>query len=72
MSEQASDIAKLSQAWVNWNDDNRGMRFGQYMMSTYYPESRCPSVFYEQNARVAYNAIFEHIVMGNDVPDWVD
>ena len=72
MSSQVSDIAKLSQAWVNFHNDNCGMRFGQYMMSTYYPESRCPSVFYEQNDKVAYNAIFEHIIMGNDVPDWVD
>jgi hypothetical protein len=72
MSEQSSNIAKLSQAWINFHNDNSEMRFGQYMMSTYYPESRCPSIFYEQNDRVAYNLIFEHIIMGNDVPDWVD
>lgn len=69
---QVSDIALLSQAWINWNDSNKRERFGQYVMNTYYTHAHCPSVYYEQNADSAYRMIFEHIVMGNDVADWED
>ena len=69
---QVGDIAKFAQAWVTWNDNNSNSRFGQYVMNTYFPSSRCPSVYYEQNAKEAYKKIFAHIVMGEDLSDWID
>jgi hypothetical protein len=69
---QAADIAKFAQAWVDWNAEHQNLRFGQYVMNTYFPHARCPSVFYEPNAKQAYNLIFDHFIMGEDLSDWVD
>lgn len=69
---QASDIAKISQAWLDWNTDKRNLRFGQYVMNTYYPNVSCPSIFYEQNDNVAYQSLFEHLVLRTKVSDWKD
>jgi hypothetical protein len=69
---QMKDIVKLSQAWITWNNSDKQLRFGQYVMNTYYPHASCRSVYYEQDAKTAYNLLFEHIVLGNDIDDWIE
>lgn len=69
---QVSDIALLSQAWMNWNLDNMNQRFGQYVINTYFPLVRCSSIFYEQNDEKARQMLYSHFILGENIKDWMD
>lgn len=66
------EIALLTQAWINWNNDPMGQRFGEHVLSTYFPGVRCPSIFYEQNSEVALDKLNDHLVYENHIVDWIE
>ena len=62
-NESLDKLNQMWHKWNNWSGMTQHLRFGQYVLNE--SGHTRPDIFYETNAQLAYDKLYQEVVSGN-------